>query len=764
MQYIQLQGQDPSEMNIPLSGSYNLFIDGLDGTIKLMDSEGNWYGGGSSYTEIEYQDLFDLWDAGNLLPGSYYLITDYKTCYDQPDYDLDGDAITTGNYKQSESVDPILVFATSNSSLAPDAYQPDYPNDKIKYDISFNQTEVTDSPARGRITERIDEWGNRTDYDHRTVLFRRYTNWYWRDEQDLQDGTIEIIANTGSTGQVIGSTGSNFTSLTTGNVIAVPGIPELFFEIISIVDDTEMYIRGIAVPDTGDGYPFYLARNAGVTYKQNNISVEYQELPTFLFEDETIVSNYIGDVAALREWNENPFILPNNVFGEDVISNRIGNGFRNNTFNSDVEENVIGDYFENNIIYNDEDFTDNQIGNYFGYNFLICDDFNDNVIHDNFENNRIFNNSDFVDNVIGLDFQNNIMFDDFDDNQIGVSFGGNIIYGEFRDNTIGNDFDSNDITDSFNDNRIGNEFRNNTINNGFYDNRIANEFTDNTIGAESGSFELNNIGFQFKSNLIEGQFSSNIIGDYFVANQINDNFSDNNIGKDFFINDIGPGFTNNFILNNFSSNQTGDVFSANRIGNDFINNAVGDEFGYGGGNSRGNVIGNYFTNNGIGEYFYDNNICDNFQFNSIGDYFQFNRVETGIYGVDFTEYWGGINYVTFPTTSGTNGIYTNVTAESTSGTGVNAVFTVGVSGGLVNTVSISTPGKLYREGDTITISGDSFGGGSDLILTVNSLTATPMVYEAYNKTLTRDSDDIIRLVALVSGNWYISEYITQPID
>ena len=32
-------------------------------------------------------------------------------------------------------------MAISTDELAPDAYQPEYPKDKIKYDISYNQTE-----------------------------------------------------------------------------------------------------------------------------------------------------------------------------------------------------------------------------------------------------------------------------------------------------------------------------------------------------------------------------------------------------------------------------------------------------------------------------------------------------------------------------------------------------------------------------------------------------------------------------------------------
>jgi hypothetical protein len=132
--------------------------------------------------------------------------------------------------------------------------------------------------------------------------------------------------------------------------------------------------------------------------------------------------------------------------------------------------------------------------------------------------------------------------------------------------------------------------------------------------------------------------------------------------------------------------------------------------------------------------------------------------------IDFTEYLGNLNSVTFPSTSGTDGTYTGISATSTSGDGVNAIFTVEVVSGLVSTVNVTTAGKLYQIGDTITISSASFEGASDLLLNVDVLNATPMVYEDYNKTIQKDFDGTPRLVALENGAFYISQYITEPID
>ena len=220
MQYIQLQGQVASTLESPTNGAFNLFVDTSDNTIKVKDTNGNLTGvsgsGGASIVEVTFSELNDLWDGSNLTAGQYYKITDYQTCYDQPNFDATGTAITTGNYK-SGSVEPLVVFATSDGTLSPYAYSLAYPKDTIKYDISVTQTEVTNGLAKGRIYERIDEVGNRTDYDWRNVQFKRYVQYY---AQNTYEGKV-TIETTDTTGSVIG-VGTQFDNyFSVGDVIGV---------------------------------------------------------------------------------------------------------------------------------------------------------------------------------------------------------------------------------------------------------------------------------------------------------------------------------------------------------------------------------------------------------------------------------------------------------------------------------------------------------------------------------------------------------------
>jgi len=573
--------------NLPVSGiteGTNINVSGSNGNFTI--SVTGITGGG--VIEATYSELYDKITASTLSIGSYYLITDFRTCYDQPDYNFAGSAITTGNYKQGP-IKPIVVLSTSANTISNIAYQPTYPNDKITYDWTWNQTEITNGPAKGRITERIDEFNNRTDYDHRVVLFRRYDNYYYK-ENNIAEGTIELIENTG---EVIG-TETLFSNYNVGDHIAIPNTNVTFFEVVSISGDTSMVVSGLTIPAVSSGASFYLAQKDGLTYKQNNISVQYTEHPTFLFDDETIISNYIGDVAIFRNWSEHDFLLPNNVFGENVIGNRIGNEFINNTFNSDVEHNVIGDQFENNTIYNDEDFTDNQIGVNFRNNLIVCDDFNDNVIGDDFYNNKIFDNSDFINNQIGVGFNDNTIYDNFEDNKIGNGFYSNVIDGSFNDNSIGNEFNNNEIFTKFYDNLIANEFNNNTIYSDFYKNQILDNFNYNVIG------DFSNYGnFEFYRNYIRNNFNENVI---------RQDFQNNQIGTNFQVNEINGEFKGNTILNGFNSNTIGSYFVLNNIGNGFNKNTIYDDFYHNTTDDyfNDNIISNNFNTNKVGTYFVDN--------------------------------------------------------------------------------------------------------------------------------------------------------------
>jgi len=484
---------------------------------------------------ITFNELNNLISISDLTCGSYYSITDNQTCYDRPDYDKYKNPIAVSSSSYVTGVtEPIIVLATSSNTLAVDAYQPSYPNDKIKYDVTYSTTE-SGNPAFGRITERIDKFGNRTDYDHKNITFKRYRLRSY-NKLNPYTGTVEILAD----GIVTGSTGTTFTSLSPGQIIAIRNSYETFYEIVSISGDTSMIVKGETVTATGNGgYEFFNANSHSYdSYYPNNIDgqSDFNLYNTFeAIDDDGCINTYIGDYSKYY-LNEGigDFLLANNVLKDGRYENNtIGDSSYNNTFNDDCTANQIGYAFRNNIT--DDDFDDNVIGNFFENN-IITTEFEDNHIGNRFRDNVILC-SGFYDNQIRNDFNNNWLDGDwgfyFEKNQIGDYFNDNVIYKSFNDNVILNDYMDNNTWDEVYKNKIGNEFNNNQIYNLFSDNQILDDFNNNTIGDSlnigSYSFDSNIIDNNFDNNTIIGSCFDNIIGDSFVSNKIGNDFRYNQI-------------------------------------------------------------------------------------------------------------------------------------------------------------------------------------------------------------------------------------------
>jgi hypothetical protein len=641
-----------------------------------------------------YNELRSMITGSSLNAGSYYLMTDYQTCYDQPNYDNTKNPITTGNYK-TETTEPILLLAISTTGFSPTVYSTLYPQDKITYDITWNTTEITSSPAKGRITERIDNFNNRTDYDHRSILFKRYRG-YSYDENNPLAGLIGINGITGTTGILYGNTGTTFNSnISSGSIIVIPNLNPVFFEVISVASNSLAIISGVTISGT-DSAPYYSASDDGImSYYQPNINQnEVYEYTTFgdAIDDGGAVNNYIGNYSNLHlEFGTGDFLLANNVLLEGSFrNNTIGNGSYNNTFNDDCDNNQIGDSFYNNST--NDDFDGNIIGENFRDNY-ITSNFNNNRIGSDFYSNTLLGGS-FYRNNIGNNFNNNVWTNnDFQNNEIGNQFNYNKIYNDFYNNDIGNGYNNNESYSQYFRNLIGNGYNGNTVYSVFYENSIEHVFYNNTIGTDL------TIGTYI--------FRGNRIGSYFENN------------------------------NCYGS------FAYNTIGTNFNYNEVQDGFGFGGSSSQGNRIGNYFENNTIGEYFYNNTISDNFQSNEVGDSFQWNIVNTEVNNIDFTTNYGNISGITYTSTgsTATDSSYGNV-GGTTNGIGVNALFQIDVVSGSVINVSVNNSGNLYVIGDTITILGSQIGGtdGVDnVIITVSSVSQTPSVYELYTCDIFKNS-------------------------
>lgn len=691
-----------------------------------------YYGDGSNLTginssvsaiEITYNDLVNNIINSGLTAGTAYVITDYRTCYDQPDYDNLKTPIFTGNYKQGP-VEPIFVFATSNNTLSTDAYQPNYPFDKIKYDWSFTSTTTTNGSAKGRIIKRIDNLNNRTDYDHRNILFKRY-KFYSYDVSTPLTGLISISGN-----NLLGFSALFTSELSIGSVITVPILTPSEFVVTNILDDNTATISGETISDVTDVL-FYLSVDQGyISYYQNNIdSNDFIEYTTFgdaiIFQ--TAFDNFIDDYSnGHLELGYGDFLLANNVFKSGLAKeNKFGHFCYNNTFASDCANNHIDDSFYNNLI--PATFSNNNITNNF-YDNIIIETFENNHISNGFNSNYLIGGS-FLQNHIQSFFYDNFHTSNiFRDNNIANDFYNNKIYNEFYDNHLGNEIFNNLITTSFYSNLIIDNFNNNYIYSNFFENHISNLFNNNTLGSPGSigttDFGCNVIGDSFNNNDVIYDFRDNHVQNDFEQNSINYNFRKNNIFNNFRLNTISGGtFEENFIQNDFINNQMLGSFSHNNIACGFT----------------GNTLDHHFAHNQISNFFIDNITAENFQYNF---------TQTELSAVNFTTYYKSISAFTFSATgsSAVDSTYSNLTG-STNGLGSNASFDVMVSGNSVTSVVLNSIGRYYEIGDTITIEGSNIGGTSsdDIIITVDVLNLLPSVYQIYTCNIFKNAGGNYRL-------------------
>jgi hypothetical protein len=714
----------PVELN---GGTYHIDFSSITGSVGGL-------------IEVTYSELYNNITGETLTAGAYYIITNFQTCYDAPEYYVNGNPKGSNaiQYKDA-ATEPIIVFATSNNTISSTAYQPTHPNDRIQYDWTFNQTEITGGEAYGRISERIDEYDNRTDYDHRTILFNRFQSY---NQGSALTGTLNSY-NSG-TGIVTGNNTLFLSEVSQGDVILFDYQNNLAgFRVVSATTNTRLVVVvdptfGSTINFTAGSIPLYSTSPTGNYYEYKEVYVgqkisdDWDSFLTFNLNGSAI-HNYVGDYSEfyLQEIGTNSgFLLANNVFyGNRSYSNTIGDRSYNNTATYWFSRNTIAGRFYNNVIYNNG-FYSNSIGEYFDNN-IIKSYLYGNTIEQYFESNKIYNQ--FYDNQIGNGFYQNVINSQFYENNIGVYFEYNIITQSFYRNEIGISFNGNELSGETNNNLIGYQFENNTILGTFANNIIGNQFKGNLMFNE---FSLNDVKSYVASNQFSGYTRGNSIGDYtfdndflgyttgnnwkgdFYANTIGDSFNGNSFYYEVSNNIIGDNFYGNDIQNYFSYNTIGNGFQTNQILNYFNGNIIRDNFGYGYTIPQGNKIGNNFYNNNVGEYFYNNSIPDDFKYNTIGNYFQWNVINTNISYTNFALNYGNITGFSYTATgtSASDGIYNGIQiCGTTTSVGVGATFNVEVVDGGVNYVSGATEGRLYQDGDVLTILGTQIGGFTGVI-------------------------------------------------
>lgn len=657
-----------------------------DGTIINLES--------GSVSNTTYADLVSMIGTNSLIPGTYYQISDFQTILDTPDFFIDN------NYKTSVdtfvgSNNPIFVLATSVNSVDTRAYDSVNSNNIIKYDITYNSTEIMGAPAKGRITELIDMNNNRTSYDHIQMMFKRYQVY----ERNLGAQTGFITDYNCTTGQIYGSGTLFLSEISNGDILLLDTKKDLGYEVgvkvISVNSDTDITVY--VDPDysgtifSGKNYVFYKTSSYGnyKSYKEvyvgQSIENDYVEFSTFTGDS---TNNYVGDPNYI-------FKSSNNIFNNNCNYNNIKSGYNN----------TVELYFEYNNI---------------GF------DFNENLIGYNFQNNNIkigCTNNKFDDdcksNDLGEYFQNNIVNNGFESNIAGNNTNGNI-FGKYTQ--------GNKIGDSFVGNRLG------VFTNLLYNKVYAPVANFSIINPGTGyvngtNFTTGGTGIGLTVNITTSagtvtNVTVSSAGQYYGINEdITINGGGNDcvvriVGLDPFANstniDNGVGGTAE-ITNNYPG-MTGEdgnmylqVIIGDLIPNDIIDDGV-DTYAtvidvltvttsptpvtlYG---PKDNIVGNYFLNNVVGI---------GFERNRIGDYFG-NDMTSGLSNIilerfqdNITGSYFGIDVQTPDTGNGGNLIRSSFIGN-TVGTDFtyNTTFDTGGGGYYNNTIGFGCNNNIFGDG------------------------------------------------------------------
>jgi hypothetical protein len=122
---------------------------------------------GMSQQSHTYAELAAMVANKTLVPGTQYVLTDYKTKYIQPD---------TNTLKEM-TVERLVLTATSQNAFSQICSSLDFPQDIVYYKFDLNLCEDGTTPRNGFITRRIDESPNvliDCPLDWRTMLWARW--------------------------------------------------------------------------------------------------------------------------------------------------------------------------------------------------------------------------------------------------------------------------------------------------------------------------------------------------------------------------------------------------------------------------------------------------------------------------------------------------------------------------------------------------------------------------------------------------------------
>jgi hypothetical protein len=757
--------------------------------------------------DVTYSELYNKIINEELVPGSWYRLTDYKSVNFLNGWQTanqNPNPIVTSfkprDVVMGDETEILLLQAISNYEISPIGYSETFSQDIVTYlpyvnkiGVNLSITNGSTMPDSSTVSGFDLQWdgtnvyfmmptGYPAHYGHYFYLYCEFNDGV---DSYYQDGTYEPLSPNGICQYP--STGNYNQEKTMSRIKLESGGAKVV--LLDLVEaDYDNYISNTLnvqhIQALNDAYGWVTRRQD--TQNRIDVPFDFRWIKYRRYECEIL-----GNITSIS-YNSTGTTASDNTYNNLSPNSDTSTDGENATFNVTVSGGTVTDVVIKNsgrLYANGDTLTidGTQIGGLSGDDDVVItvNGIDSNIgywgIGDVFNGANTTGSNNYIDslsidwrkwNIYNLEIdgqggadtnyyngfcENNVFLGNVSEGKIGNNFSTNTIGNYFNNNTIGNYFNNNTIGNGFQSNTIGNDFQNNTIGSNFYQNTIENNFNTNTIW---DNFQNNTIGISFGNNTIGNNFSANTIGIGLGNNIIGINFQSNTIGDNFYQNTIGNDFQNNIIGFSFYQNTIGINFQSNTIGDSLANNTIGINF-------QSNTIGDSLANNTIGINFLTNTIENNFNTNTIGDNFNNNTI-----GISFGNNTIGINFQSntigdgFQSNTIGNSFSTNTIGNSFQTNTVDIDFqtnTVGINFNqntvdnnfLNNTVGDSffnnTVGNFFRQntvGDSFVSNtvGDDFKSNQIYFSpTSTDFTLAIHVYADYTCTIFKRSDGTLRL-------------------
>lgn len=305
-----------------------------------LDSRVQSLTGNLGIQEITWSSLKTLRDGGNLVPGSFYKITDY-TC-----------TTTQINTQSAGHLFDIIVLALSESTLSETAWADHHEGDtyfsdckleawELKYCLDNDITRfawVDSTNGKGVIYYMKDEWNNDCPYDFKNIQFKRFK-----------------ITACSQSPSMVGSYSSNNVGNT--NITLDSSTPYYAYTFCmldgNIPNDVSVKQEEYL---SDEGYCYHTYDNhikecyESFYLEDTDQTKQMMMLPDIVFVTDTVLTNIEEDYGEFYGFYSNTFGngCSYNTFGNDCSSITFGNYCSYNTFGNYCSSNIFG----NNCSYN----------------------------------------------------------------------------------------------------------------------------------------------------------------------------------------------------------------------------------------------------------------------------------------------------------------------------------------------------------------------------------------------------------------------------